>query len=158
MTLAALAALGFLCLLIGFLIDLGSILLLFFFFNQTFFLSFTPPFFVLGWLLVALLLRLFCVFRHLVSHLFPRIPLLPNRGMICCFCGILVNHIVLAKLSPAFPSIDWSSTWSSLFFMPLDCQVSDLGWRIAHGVLYTVDRLVSFGYDIPLPCFCGFFF
>ena len=31
----------------------------------------------------------------------------------------------------------------------------DLSWKVAHGVLYTADRLSSFGYAIPTACFCG---
>ena len=31
----------------------------------------------------------------------------------------------------------------------------DVAWQIAHGVLYTADRLVSFGYDYDSNCFCG---
>ena len=52
--------------------------------------------------------------------------------------------------------IDWPSTWLSLFLLPLDRQVIDLNWKVAHGVLYTADRLISFGYAIPSACFCGF--
>ena len=40
--------------------------------------------------------------------------------------------------------------------MPLDRPVIDLNWKVAHGVLYTAERLCSFGYDIPKACFCGF--
>ena len=50
---------------------------------------------------------------------------------------------------------EWSSTWCSLFFMPLDRQVIDLNWKLAHGVLYTAERLASFGYQLRLSCFCG---
>ena len=28
-------------------------------------------------------------------------------------------------------------------------------WKVAHGVLYTASRLVSFGYSVPLVFFCG---
>ena len=31
----------------------------------------------------------------------------------------------------------------------------DLSWKVAHGVLYTADRLSSFGYAIPTARFCG---
>ena len=31
----------------------------------------------------------------------------------------------------------------------------DLNWKIAHGVLYTAERLSSFGMSVPLVCFCG---
>ena len=40
--------------------------------------------------------------------------------------------------------------------MPLDQQVWDLDWKIAHGVLYTAERFVSFGYHYPLSCFCSY--
>ena len=59
------------------------------------------------------------------------------------------------KYSSSFPDIDWPSTWRSLYFMPLDRQVSDLNWRIAHGITYTADRLISFGYHFDPMCFCG---
>ena len=59
------------------------------------------------------------------------------------------------KFRPLYGDLDWETTWRSLFFLPLDKQVSALSWKVAHGVLYTADRLVSFGYNIPSPCFCG---
>ena len=31
----------------------------------------------------------------------------------------------------------------------------DLCWKIAHGVLFTADRLIGFGYSIDPSCFCG---
>ena len=34
-------------------------------------------------------------------------------------------------------------------------HVIDLSWKVAHGVLYTAERLSSFGYAIPTACFCG---
>lgn len=40
--------------------------------------------------------------------------------------------------------------------MPLDRQVRDLSWRVAHGVLYTAERLISFGYAVSPTCFCGY--
>ena len=75
-------------------------------------------------------------------------------------------HVLLLSLSPCIPHcvsefspiygpIDWKSTWASLYFLPLDRPVSDLNWKIAHGVLYTADRLISFGLDVPAACFCG---
>ena len=35
-------------------------------------------------------------------------------------------------------------------------QVCDLNCKIAHGVLYTAERLSSFGLSVPLACFCGY--
>ena len=57
-------------------------------------------------------------------------------------------HCVV-KFSQPFPSLDWLSTWQSLFFLPLDRQVIDLNSRVAHGVLYTAERLCSFGTIFP---------
>jgi len=61
-----------------------------------------------------------------------------------------------AKFQPVFGPLDWPCVWKSLLFMPLDRLASDLNWKIAHGVLYTADRLISFGYAIPGGCFCGY--
>lgn len=63
-------------------------------------------------------------------------------------------HCVM-KFASTFGHLYWSSTWHSLSFFYLDCQVTDLSWKIAHGVLYTAQHLVSFGLPVPLPCFCG---
>ena len=62
----------------------------------------------------------------------------------------------VGKFLPVFGPWEWSSTWSSLFFLPLDRQVIDLNWKLAHGVLYTAERLVSFGYLFQPSCFCGY--
>ena len=59
------------------------------------------------------------------------------------------------KFFPCFGPWDWSCTWKSLHFMPLDKSVIDLNWKVAHGVLYTAERLVSFGLQLQLSCFCG---
>lgn len=47
-------------------------------------------------------------------------------------------HCVL-KFAASFGVLDWPATWKSLQFMPLDRQVRDLSWRVAHGVLYTAN-------------------
>ena len=44
---------------------------------------------------------------------------------------------------------------ASLYFLPSDRHVSDVNRKIAHGVLYIADRLISFGLDVPAACFCG---
>ena len=61
----------------------------------------------------------------------------------------------VGEFLPLFGAWEWSSTWCSLFFIPLDRQVIDLNWKLAHGVLYTAERLASFGYQPRLSCFCG---
>ena len=78
----------------------------------------------------------------------------------CCYDLLLsmrpcVPHCV-GKFRASYPNLDWLSTWRSLFFLPLDRQVIDLNWKIAHGVLYTAERLISFGYAYNPSCFCGF--
>ena len=65
-----------------------------------------------------------------------------------------VRHC-LGKFFPVYGSLDWPSTWRSLSFFDPDRQVTDLCWKIAHGVLYTAQRLVSFGLPVPPSCFCG---
>ena len=47
------------------------------------------------------------------------------------------------------------TTWRQLFFFDLDRPVIDLYWKIAHGVLFTADRLIGFGYSFDHSCFCG---
>ena len=49
----------------------------------------------------------------------------------------------------------WSWTWRQLFFFDLDRTVIDLAWKVSHGVLYTAERLASFGYDLSTTCFCS---
>ncbi len=66
----------------------------------------------------------------------------------------VVPHCV-AKFRASFGNLYWPSTWAQLFFMPFDRPAIDLSWKISHGVLYTADRLSSFGYDIPTQCFCN---
>ena len=101
---------------------------------------------------------------------------LPNRGSLCVGSGLMVMpattmstksaylmllsdrsaipHCV-AKFFVPFGLLYWSATWRQLFFFDMDRQVIDLSWKVAHGVLYTADRLSSFGYAIPTACFCG---
>ena len=49
----------------------------------------------------------------------------------------------------------WSWTWRQLVFFDLDRPVIDLAWKVSRGVLYTADRLASFGYDVSITCFCS---
>ena len=59
------------------------------------------------------------------------------------------------KFLPVFGTLYWSATWRQLHFFDLDWPVVDLSWQVARGVLYIVDRLISFGYSHDHPCFCG---
>ena len=63
-------------------------------------------------------------------------------------------HCVL-KFFPLFGRLYWPSTWNQLYFLPIDRPVLDLSWKVAHGVLYTADRLIGFGYSIDPLCLCG---
>ena len=78
----------------------------------------------------------------------------------CCYDLLLSMRLCVpycvGKFRLSYPNLDWLSTWHSLSFLPLDRKVIDLNWKIAHGVLYTAERLVSFGYDYNPSCFCGF--
>ena len=86
----------------------------------------------------------------------------------CNVCSVTTKSVYLYLLSerfvsphcevkfyPLFGSLYWSSTWRQLFFFDLDRPVIDLCWKVAHGVLYTAERLSSFGYDLSTVCFCG---
>lgn len=54
-----------------------------------------------------------------------------------------------------FGPLYWPVTWRQLFFFSIDRPVIDLCWKVAHGVVYTAERLISFGLNVPAPCFCG---
>ena len=56
---------------------------------------------------------------------------------------------------PVFGLLYWPATWRQLFFFPLDRSVIDFNWKLAHGVLYTAQRLASFAYDLLTACFCA---
>ena len=68
----------------------------------------------------------------------------------------LVQPHYILKFASSSGALDWPVAWKSLQFMPLDRHVRDLSWKVAHGILYTADRLISFGYQIALSCFCGY--
>lgn len=59
------------------------------------------------------------------------------------------------KFFPLYGALCWSTTWRQLYFCPLDRSVIDLAWQVAHGVIYTADRLISFGYAYDPNCFCA---
>ena len=59
------------------------------------------------------------------------------------------------KFLPLYGVLYWPTTWRQLFFFDLDRPVIDLCWKISHGVLFTADRLIGFGYSIDPNCFCG---
>ena len=56
---------------------------------------------------------------------------------------------------PTFGSLYWPSTWEQVHLFPQDRPTIDVAWKVAHGVLYTAERLLSFGYSFDPSCFCG---
>ena len=76
-----------------------------------------------------------------------------------CYLYLLSVRIAdphcVEKFTPSFGPLYWPTTWRSLSFFDMDRQVTDLNWKIAHGVLYIAEHLSSFGLPVPLPCFCG---
>ena len=76
-------------------------------------------------------------------------------------CYVILNKApniqphCINKFLPFFGPLYWPITWKTIHSMPLDRPVIDLAWKIAHGVLYTADRLVSFGMAVDPHCFCG---
>ena len=76
-----------------------------------------------------------------------------------CYLYMLSENVssphCVEKFSPTFGVLYWSTTWRELFLFDRDRPVVDVSWKIAHGVLYTTDRLLSFGYSLDPNCFCG---
>ena len=61
----------------------------------------------------------------------------------------------VAKFARQYGPLYWPLTWDQLHWFDMDRPVIDLSWKVAHGVLYTAERLSSFGYAVPTDCFCG---
>jgi hypothetical protein len=50
----------------------------------------------------------------------------------------------LTKFQPIYGALYWKDTWQQVAIMPLDRKARDLNWKLAHGVLYTADRQITF--------------
>lgn len=76
-----------------------------------------------------------------------------------CYLYLLSENMVqprcVYKYELQFPNLDWPATWRTLSMFDLDRRVTDLNWKIAHGVLYTARRLSLFGLSVSPFCFCG---
>lgn len=96
------------------------------------------------------------VFASLSPHHVADVKTMTARS---AYLFLLFEHLsephCVEKFFPVFGDLYWPATWRGLFLFELDRPVIDLAWKIAHGVLYTADRLVSFGYDVDPHCFCG---
>ena len=100
--------------------------------------------------------RRFLIFGSLCPHFVSSVSCMTTKS---CYFYLLSENVVqphcVMKFASTFGCLHWPTTWRSLSFFDLDRQVIDLNWKIAHGVLYTAQRLASFGLPVPLPCFCG---
>ena len=109
---------------------------------------------VLGvWLLVLHLLRVFCMLAEELSVL-RSLQLPPSLRTVCFWLTTLFHHTVKRSsfLSLVrFIGLPLGISCSSL----ISNTVIDLSWKIAHGVLYTAQRLSSFGYDLSTASLCG---
>ena len=96
------------------------------------------------------------VFGSLSPHFCSSVSCMTTRS---CYMYLLSENVIqlhcVLKFASTFGLLHWSTTWRTLSFFDLDRQVVDLNWKVAHGVLYTAQRLVSFGLPVPLSCFCG---
>ena len=96
------------------------------------------------------------VFGSLCPHFCSSVSCMTTKS---CYHYLLSEHVVrphcVFKFASTFGPLYWPCTWRSLFFFDQDRQVIDLNWKIAHGVLYTAQRIVSFKLPISLSCFCG---
>ena len=98
-----------------------------------------------------------------LSHLFIGGPTaqVPVSNITCKSCYDLVfganrrSPHCEVKFRPFFGTLYWPATWKQVHIMSLDRPVIDLCWRVSHGVLYTAERLVGFGYNIVPNCLCG---
>ena len=59
------------------------------------------------------------------------------------------------KWRPRYGELYWDSTWSQFWLSCFHRSAVDLSWKIEHGVLFTFDRLRSFGYSGFKDCYCG---
>ena len=65
-----------------------------------------------------------------------------------------VPHCV-EKFRPTFGALYWPSTWRQLHLANFDRSVLDFSWKVAHGVVLTAQRLISFGLHVSQHCSCG---
>lgn len=60
----------------------------------------------------------------------------------------------IATSRPLFGDLYLSDIWEQISFFPLDRKTRDHAWKLAHGVLYNVDRLNNAGRQLDTSCFC----
>ena len=87
--------------------------------------------------------------RRIVADLFSKI-----RYLFLLDESYAVPHCV-EKFRPTFGAPYWPSTWRQLHFANFNRPVLDFSWKVAHGVVLTAQRLISFGLHVSQHCFCG---
>ena len=60
----------------------------------------------------------------------------------------------VSKFRPIYDTLYWKDTWAQIHLFPLDRYTIDTSWKVAHGVLYTADRLLRLGVNVDPACFC----
>ena len=92
------------------------------------------------------------------SSLLSLCPLRPSalkKFMTCAWLLLSAPLIALRNIIALSLILTGPQRGGAFISCRLDRQVSDLNWRIAHGITYTADRLNSFGYHFDPMCFCG---
>ena len=69
-------------------------------------------------------------------------------------CSSVMPHRVV-KFFPSFGNLYWYDTWRQFHFFDFDRFVVDFSWMVGHSVIYTPERLLSFGLSVSSSCFCG---
>ena len=65
------------------------------------------------------------------------------------------NSPKLASLVFNLNDRESKSFFLTKYFLGSRLSLIDVSWKIAHGVLYMAQHLMSFGMPVPLLCFCG---
>ena len=61
----------------------------------------------------------------------------------------------VVKFRPEYGALYWKDTWAQVHLFPLNRYTIDVSWKVAHGVLYTADRLLRLGVHVDPSCFCN---
>lgn len=112
---------------------------------MTFCLPFTPPWFAFGVYWVA-----GGAFPNLTFDKSGVVSSVDCLSVKLAYSSLLksaeiVPHCI-SKSRPVFGDLYWSTTWSQVHILPFNRPVNDFAWLLAHGVVFTADRLLlSFG-------------
>lgn len=65
------------------------------------------------------------------------------------------QHRCVDKYSRWGLSVDWPTVWMNLHLWRFVRPIRDISWLVAHGILPTADRLLTFGMHVDPLCDCG---